>query len=307
MNRIFLILFLGLLSATSVFARETVKGIVVDSKGDPMPGVKVDIPGTNESVYTDLDGVFQIILREPAKQLQFFYPGYGTSTHKVEPEMKVVLGKGWEGQTECYRGMVDLEGGIGLGGNFTIKRDYNEFRDIHTLLLAGATTTHGAQITRNFFLGFGTGAYLDFTQFEEIGVNSNTSYSSYNYFFFSGVHIPLFMSTRWDFGLTKKTAPYIGLRLGYSMYIPTNNYHEWHRRYLDVSRNCIGSYFFQPMVGYRTTIYRKFSINLGLSYLSGRLAKYTAESYESNYHNHLKSKYIKRDDGTILFNIGFDF
>lgn len=312
MNRILLILFLCLLSATSVPARETVKGVVVDSKGDPIPGVKVEIPGSNESVFTDVDGIFQIILREPTKKLLFFYPGLGTSIKEVVPEMKVVLGnKGWEGQTDCYRGMVDLEGGMGLHGNVTIKSGDNEMRNIHTLLAAGVTTTHGAQITENLFFGLGLGASLVFTQYNRIeGYDSN--FNCYASTKFSGVDIPLFLCARWDFGLTKKTAPYIGLRLGYSTYIPKNCYLSSSYSYsqnissrLEVERNLIGSFFFQPTVGYRMTVYRKLGINLGLSYLSGKLSKYTAESY-SNGHS-LKSKFIQREAGTILFNIGFDF
>ncbi len=95
MKRFLLIFILALLPALGVLARETVKGTVVDAKGNPIPGVRVEIPGKSEYVFTDLDGAFQIILREPTKNLKFTYPGYSPSTYKVKPEMTVVLGKGW--------------------------------------------------------------------------------------------------------------------------------------------------------------------------------------------------------------------
>ncbi len=93
MKRLLLIFILTLMPVLSVLARETVKGTVLDAKGNPIPGVRVEIPGNSEYVFTDLDGAFQIILREPTKNLKFTYPGYSPSTYKIKPEMTVVLGK----------------------------------------------------------------------------------------------------------------------------------------------------------------------------------------------------------------------
>lgn len=318
MNRIFLILILGLISATSVFGRETVKGIVVDSKGEPIPGVKVEVPGSTDFTFTDLDGAFQILLRDPVKNLQFSYPGLGTTTHRVSPEMKVMLGKGWSGREKGFRGMVDLEGGLGVKGKTTIKSGNAEIRDIHTFLMTSPIVTLGYQLNRNLFVGAGTGAYLELYKCE-----STYSNSVYTSFPITGINIPVFVAARWDFGLTQKTAPYVGLRVGYSRFFCTDN------GYIDQSydssthsssrvtayRDNSGSLLFMPSVGYHMTLHNKFGMNIGVSYMAMTSTKLYAKTH-SNYNppstndwigSSSKSYFNQRGTDMIFFNIGFDF
>lgn len=318
MNRIFLILFLGLLSTTSVFARETVKGIVVDSKGEPIPGVKVEIPGSTDFTFTDLDGAFQILLRDPVKNLQFSYPGLGTTTHRVSPEMRVMLGKGWSGREKGFRGMLDLEGGMGVKGKTSIKSGNAEIRDIHTFLMTSPIVTLGYQLNRHIFIGAGTGAYLEFYKSESL---------DYNYVYsgvpLSGINIPIFVAARWDFGLTQKTAPYIGLRVGYSRFFGIDdgyinesydsNGAGYSRIY--AKRENAGSLFFMPSVGYHMTLHNKFGMNLGISYMammSTKLYAYTSSGYNPPNTNDWinassESFFSHRGTDMIFFNIGFDF
>lgn len=311
-NRFFLILFLGFLSAASGFARETVKGVVVDSKGEPVPGVKVEIPGSSEFTFTDLDGAFQITLRDPVKNLNFIYPGFGSISRRVQPEMKVMLGKGWEGNAKGFRGMVDLEGGIGFNGKATIVSGDCEVRNFQTYILPGVTYTLGYQINRHLFIGAGFGAYLDFTRYENPH-RYDSYYYSYSSTELTGSYIPLYLAARWDFGLTKKTAPYIGLRIGYMQYLTDVDetlcssycYDGRYSSYMDVYGELCGSVFFSPSIGYRMSLHKKAGMNIGISYLAGMKKKLSAEASYGN-----STKYLditQRTSDAILFNIGFDF
>ena len=51
----------ALLLTTAMFAQNlTVKGVVKDPDGAPLPGATVFVPGTNNGVVTDVDGNFAI-------------------------------------------------------------------------------------------------------------------------------------------------------------------------------------------------------------------------------------------------------
>lgn len=318
-----MILIIGILTAFSAMARETVTGTVVDSHGDPIPGVKVEIPGSSEYVFTDLDGRFQLILREPTKKLNFTYPGLGTTSHRVAPEMRVLLGKGWAGREKGYRSMFDIEGGLGFKGNVTFQDGDNQVRNIHTFLLTGFTTTHGCQITRNLFVGAGVGVYLECLQYEEIEDYYHyydSGYDCWKNFDFTGAIIPLYVAARWDFGLSQKTAPYIGLRIGYSAFVSFDSYefayvsngNDLYRKRLEVNQKSHGSFFIAPSIGYRMTVYNKFGINLGLSYMIGRKHKYSVyqacyDYADETYLYDYTQDFTQRASDVILFNIGFDF
>lgn len=307
MNRLLLIITLGLLSAMSVAARETITGTVVNSHGEPIPGVKIEIPGSSEFFFTDLDGAFQITLKEPVKKLRFTYPKLGTVTHNVKPEMKVVLGKGWAGREKGFRYLLDLEGGMGFKGKVTMKSGTELVSDIHTFLMAGLTNTYGCQINRNLFVGIGYGAYLDLTGYNEID-----DHYSYQEVQFTGVNVPLFLKVRWDFGLSQKTAPYVGLRIGYNRFVCVDDGYisefygvgsdNWSYAY--VEKQNYGSFFIAPSIGYRMTLHNKIGMNLGLRYMTGMKCKYTVNDY---YDNGYYKEFIQPASDVLFFNIGFDF
>ncbi|MDE5794858.1 MAG: carboxypeptidase-like regulatory domain-containing protein [Muribaculaceae bacterium] len=320
MNRLLIVIILGILSTASVLARETVKGTVVDAKGEPIPGVRVEVPGNSEFVFTDLDGMFQIILREPTKNLKFSYPGYSPATYKVKPEMTVVMGKGWAGHEKGSRSMIDLEGGIGLNGKATFISGNMQAKDVQTFLMTGMMITSGIQINRHLFVGIGTGAHLELDKADEIDDYWN-GYDSWLHFPFTGVNVPLYLNARWDFGLTKKTAPYIDLRIGYNRFFRAgedygeiswiSNYNNQGDSYLIVSQEGYGSFFIAPSIGYRVSIYKKFGMNFGLRYMAGLKKKYSAttRSYSNDNHENIYSynTFTQRGSDMLFFNIGFDF
>lgn len=307
MNKKLLILIVGFLSALNVIARETITGTVVNDHGEPMPGVRVEVPGSSDFVFTDLDGKFQIVLRDHAKELKFSYPGINTMTYAIAPEMQVTLGKGWAEQGHRFRYMLDLEGGMGIGGKTTIKSGNCEVRNIHTFLMTGPVYTWGYQINKHVFAGLGFGAYLDLAKYEEVEGYTN----NYSYISITGINIPVFLTARYDFGLAKKTAPYVDCRIGLMEFVQTDSQlcYCYSGTRLIVAQSNYSSFFIAPAIGYRISIYNKFGMNLGIRYMTGMRNKYKAYStYQSDYVNDEKTSYFtQRASDVILFNIGFEF
>ncbi|TRZ46218.1 vWA domain-containing protein [Robertkochia solimangrovi] len=83
------LLFTGLLPTTMLNA-QTVTGIVTAaSDGNPLPGAVVLEIGTNNSVQTDFDGKYSIILTSKNPKLSFSYLGFQQQTVKVK-DLKVI-------------------------------------------------------------------------------------------------------------------------------------------------------------------------------------------------------------------------
>jgi len=59
--------------------------IVSADDGDPLIGVSVRVKGTNLGTVSDIDGNYSIVLPQNSRQLTFFYVGYLSQTHTVEP------------------------------------------------------------------------------------------------------------------------------------------------------------------------------------------------------------------------------
>ena len=60
----------------------TVKGVVTDTKGDPLPGVTIIVEGSTRGVITDIDGIYTIDVR-PTDKLTFAFLGLQTQTLDV--------------------------------------------------------------------------------------------------------------------------------------------------------------------------------------------------------------------------------
>ncbi|GHU68182.1 hypothetical protein FACS189413_04470 [Bacteroidia bacterium] len=74
---LFLMLYSGGLYAQNT-KHETrkIKGTVVDSAGEPLPGVSISLQGTNSGTVTDLDGDFNLSVMNEKSKLVFSYLGY---------------------------------------------------------------------------------------------------------------------------------------------------------------------------------------------------------------------------------------
>lgn len=77
MKQSLLILFSIILSATAVFAQNTVKGIVKGTNGTTIPGATITVRGTKTATVTDVDGAFLIDAKQqPPFYIRVSYVGY---------------------------------------------------------------------------------------------------------------------------------------------------------------------------------------------------------------------------------------
>lgn len=60
MNRLIIMILAVMEFLPIAFAQNSISGTVVDKDGRPLPGVKIEIPGSREMVLSDLDGTFTI-------------------------------------------------------------------------------------------------------------------------------------------------------------------------------------------------------------------------------------------------------
>ena len=90
-NLLFFLLLFFMLPSMAI-AQSTVRGIVTDDNGEPLPGVAVVKDGTSLAVSTDIDGRFAIKASE-GDVLKFSYVGMESKTVKVgkENELNVKL------------------------------------------------------------------------------------------------------------------------------------------------------------------------------------------------------------------------
>ena len=92
MKRSLLIAFMFLVTLSLGFAQTIkVQGTVIDKSFDePMMGVSVVEVGTTNGTTTDLDGVFELTVKDGAT-LQFSFVGYTTQTLPAQAKMEVLM------------------------------------------------------------------------------------------------------------------------------------------------------------------------------------------------------------------------
>lgn len=79
-----------------VMAQTAITGTVTDTKGVAMPGAKVQVKGTNESVLTNMDGTFSVVTSQAKPKLRAEYAGWNPTTKKGKDGMVIKMGKaGW--------------------------------------------------------------------------------------------------------------------------------------------------------------------------------------------------------------------
>ena len=90
--RMYLLLLSVAVSALAM-AQIPVSGVVVDEKGESLPGVNVQIKGQNKGTVTDIDGKFSISVPDASTVLAFSYIGYDRKELKPVKNqiLKVVL------------------------------------------------------------------------------------------------------------------------------------------------------------------------------------------------------------------------
>lgn len=92
MKKLIAMLAATLFAVPLAWGQETVTGTVVDRKGKPLPGVKVEIPGSTDFTISDLDGTFKITpYSAKDKKAQFSYAGMNSRKKKLKGGMKVKM------------------------------------------------------------------------------------------------------------------------------------------------------------------------------------------------------------------------
>ena len=322
------------LATWALHAQDTrVSGTVVDSHNEPIPGATVEIVGRSETATTDIDGRFIINLPVTAKKIRVTYPGFRPVEAKVSDNMLIKMGSsGWASSPSGFRSFLDLQGGFGIGGKVNVAAGDLLIKDLGTLATFGLNTSYGYQINRNLFVGLGFGAYINLTGSKSFMPNGDYWEHTDSYYVESenninAIRIPIFAEARWDFGLDKKTAPYVDLKAGYQCTFQfegdgdeqvANAYDYWQlsQELTVYGRNASGV-FLQPSVGFRTSLGGKSGINIGVAYSIVIPRKYTTEyRYEEprpdrDYYmqwSHSETKETKPiRSGAVLLNIGFDF
>ncbi|MCK5638124.1 MAG: TonB-dependent receptor plug domain-containing protein, partial [Flavobacteriaceae bacterium] len=79
-----------MLSYANTYAQETVKGKVTDSKGDALPGVNIQVKGTNQGTASDFDGIYEIKAKS-GDVLSFTFLGFSTKEMMVDGEILDVI------------------------------------------------------------------------------------------------------------------------------------------------------------------------------------------------------------------------
>ena len=79
--------------AMPAMAQTAITGTVTDTKGVPMPGAKVQVKGTNESVLTNMDGTFSIVTNRNNPKLRAEYAGWDATTKAGKDGMIIRMGK----------------------------------------------------------------------------------------------------------------------------------------------------------------------------------------------------------------------
>ena len=80
-----------LLFATSLLAEQTVTGRVLDTEGEPMIGVSIQVKGTSTGTLTNLDGDFVLDVPDASAVLVFSYVGYQTQEVTVGKQTMINL------------------------------------------------------------------------------------------------------------------------------------------------------------------------------------------------------------------------
>lgn len=99
-KKIRLLFFLLFVSAGIVVAQTSVKGTVVDEKGEPIVGASIQVKGTSQGVSSDLNGQFSLNVSKGATTLIVSYVGTITQEVLVAPEVKIVLSENTQSLNE---------------------------------------------------------------------------------------------------------------------------------------------------------------------------------------------------------------
>lgn len=124
-------LFSNTAIADVIQKKDTVSGIVIDKKKQPLPGAKVEIVGQSYSAFTDLDGRFNIKCEPGAKKVLVTYPKLKPAKKKIKPDMTVQIGRSWKQIPEHFQWFVGANIGIGVTFTEITRHSYSPYYDYY--------------------------------------------------------------------------------------------------------------------------------------------------------------------------------
>ncbi len=126
MKKILFIFSLLLTGSLHLAAQNVVSGKVVDPKGKPILGAKVEAVGGSESVITELDGTFVIETQQPVRMLKARYGGMQAGAQKAKNDMVIKMRSTnwWNEKPEKYQWLVGAQLAFPQGEWEDIKPSY---------------------------------------------------------------------------------------------------------------------------------------------------------------------------------------
>lgn len=316
MRKNLIILCLSLLGCISVYAQEIITGTVLDSKNEPIPGVRVEVIGRSEVTTTDIEGRFRLDLPVAVKKLRFSYIGRKPIERKVKPEMIVKMGSGWQGRDSGYRGFFNFMGGVGTGGVMNFYFQNKSLTDVgKSSAMFGISMTHGYQINPMFYVGLGAGVAPLLLYYNDINPDGYMGWSEFGLY---GIACQFYADFRWDYDIKAKTAPFVDLKIGLQRIFETGEMdddygYSYNNDWRFESLNTTG-FLLMPTIGLRTAIGSKNAMNIGLSYNMFVKRAFNAWSTSTinlpngeAFSNSFKAQKCQKTGGVAMLNIGFDF
>ena len=98
----------------SAYAQDAVRGKVVDKHGNPIPGVKLDIKGGQDSVFSGLDGTFILSSSVLQGSLEAYYSGMKPARTRISKDMTVTMRpeNWWNREPYRHSFFISLQTGV---------------------------------------------------------------------------------------------------------------------------------------------------------------------------------------------------
>lgn len=98
----------------SAYAQDAVRGKVVDKHGNPIPGVKLEIKGGQDSVFSGLDGTFILSPSVTHGSLEAYYSGMKPARTRISKDMTVTMRpeNWWNREPEKHSFFISLQTGV---------------------------------------------------------------------------------------------------------------------------------------------------------------------------------------------------
>ena len=98
----------------SAYAQDAVRGKVVDKHGNPIPGVKLEIKGGQDSVFSGLDGTFILSPSVTHGSLEAYYSGMIPARTRISKDMTVTMRpeNWWNREPYRHSFFISLQTGV---------------------------------------------------------------------------------------------------------------------------------------------------------------------------------------------------